>query len=109
VGKRETIDQCLGWTGALGKRGRLVFLGYEKGDENSIHIHPIPLIVYEQQILGSVGATLQDLEEAIEYVASGVIKTIVDSTISISAFQSGLDRMKACKCIGKIVVNKFDT
>ena len=107
VGSKETIGQCLGWTGALGKRGRMIFVGYKKGDENSIHIHPIPLIVNEQQILGSVGATLVDLEEAIQYVEQGIITTVIDSCISLSTFQNGLDRMKACKCIGKIVIDDF--
>jgi alcohol dehydrogenase, propanol-preferring len=107
VGSKSTIDQCLGWTGALGKRGRLVFIGYQKGDENSIHIHPIPLIVNEQKILGSVGATLKDLEEAISYVENGVVTPVIDSCIPLSEFQSGLDRMKYCKCIGKIVIDDF--
>ena len=107
VGSRETIDQCLGWTGALGKRGRIVFIGYQKGDENSIHIHPIPLIVNEQKIIGSVGATLADLTEAIQYVADGVIEIVVDSCLPISQFQAALDKMKSCKCVGKIVIDDF--
>lgn len=107
VGSKETIGQCLGWTGALGKRGRMIFIGYQKGDEHSIHVHPIPLIVKEQQIVGSVGATLQDLEEAIKYVEDGIITTVIDSCIPLSAFQYGLDRMKTCKCIGKIVIDDF--
>lgn len=107
VGSKATIDQCLGWTGALGKRGRLVFIGYQKGDENSIHIHPIPLIVNEQKIVGSVGATLEDLKEAVSYVEKGVITPVIDSCIPLSAFQTGLDRMKYCKCVGKIVIDDF--
>ena len=107
VGSRETMDQCLGWSGALGKRGRMVFIGYQKGDENSIHMHPIPLIVNEQKIMGSVGATLQDLQEAIKYVEHGILSTIIDSCIPLSAFQSGLDRMKSCQCVGKIVIEDF--
>lgn len=107
VGSKATIEQCLGWTGALGKKGRLVFIGYQKGDENSIHIHPIPLIVNEQQIMGSVGATLEDLNEAISYVEKGIVSTVIDSCIPLSAFQTGLDRMKYCKCIGKVVIDDF--
>ena len=85
----------------------MIFIGYQKGDEHSIHVHPIPLIVKEQQIVGSVGATLQDLEEAIKYVEDGIITTVIDSCIPLSAFQYGLDRMKTCKCIGKIVIDDF--
>ena len=107
VGSKESIDQCLGWGGALGKGGRLVFIGYQNGDINSIHIHPIPLIVNEQVICGSVGATLEDLNDAIRYVEEGVLVTVVDSCIPISAFQVGLDRVKNCTCIGKIVIDDF--
>ena len=33
VGRRETMDACVGWVGALGKRGRLVFVGYTAGEQ----------------------------------------------------------------------------
>jgi propanol-preferring alcohol dehydrogenase len=108
VGSGETISQCLGWTGALGKRGRLIFIGYQNDDENSVHVHPLSLIVYEQKIQGSVGCSLEDLKEAIKYVETGVITPVIDSCIPLSDFQSGLDSMKNCKCIGKIVITDFD-
>jgi propanol-preferring alcohol dehydrogenase len=34
VGRRKTMDACVGWVGALGKRGRLVLVGYHAGDEH---------------------------------------------------------------------------
>jgi propanol-preferring alcohol dehydrogenase len=34
VGRRETMDACIGWVGALGKRGRLVLVGYHAGDKH---------------------------------------------------------------------------
>lgn len=107
VGNKDTINQCIGSTGCLSKRGRLVFIGYEKGIENSMLVHPVQLIINEQKILGSVGATLQNLKDAIRYVETGVITIVVDSCIPISEFQIGLDRLKACKCIGKIVIDDF--
>lgn len=103
VGQRETMDECVGWAGALGKRGRLVLLGYHAGVEHEFKCHPIPMIVYEQSIIGSVGATLDDLKEAVAYVSSGAVKTIIDSTIPLKDFQSGLDKIKCCACTGKIV------
>lgn len=103
VGRRETMDACVGWAGALGRRGRLVMIGYHAGDEHEFRYHPIPMIVYEQRILGSVGATLEDLKESVQYVADGVVKTVVDSTVPLASFQEGLDKIKSCKCVGKIV------
>jgi len=107
VGTRESIDQCVGFTGALGKRGRLVFIGYTAGTEHEIRVHPIPLLVYEQSIIGSVGATRQDLEEAISLVAEGIITIVIDKCICISHFQSALDEMKECRVVGKIIINDF--
>mmetsp|Transcript_1486 Transcript_1486/g.3130 ORF Transcript_1486/g.3130 Transcript_1486/m.3130 type:complete len:354 (+) Transcript_1486:139-1200(+) len=103
VGKRETLDACVGWVGSLGRRGRLVLVGYHAGEENDFKCHPIPMIVYEQTVVGSVGATLEDLEEAVQYVGEGKIKTIVDSTLPLDRFQDGLDRISSCSCIGKVI------
>jgi len=103
VGRRETMDACVGWGGALGKRGRLVMVGYHAGDEHEFRYHPMPMIVYEQQILGSVGATLEDLKKAVQLVSAGKVKTVVDCTIPLSQFEDGLDKIKNCGCVGKVV------
>ena len=103
VGKRETMDACVGWVGALGRRGRLVLVGYHAGEEHDFKCHPMPLIVYEQSVVGSVGATLKDLQEAVQYCAEGKIETVVDSTLPLNEFQSGLDKIQSCECVGKIV------
>lgn len=51
VGRRETMDVCVGWAGALGRHGRLILIGYHAGTELEFRCHPMPLIVYEQQII----------------------------------------------------------
>jgi len=103
VGHRDTLDACVGWTGALGKRGRLILIGYHAGTDHEFRYHPMPMIVYEQTVTGSVGATLEDLKEAVDLVATGQVKTVVDSILPLAQFQDGLDRIKSCECIGKIV------
>ncbi|GMH91253.1 hypothetical protein TrST_g399 [Triparma strigata] len=110
VGLRETMDACVGWAGGLGKRGRLVLIGYAAGSENDFRCHPIPLVVYEQSVIGSVGATLDDLKEAVQLVADSKVRTHVDSCIGISEVlgkDGGLARIRTCRCNGKIVVNDF--
>ncbi|KAL7450957.1 hypothetical protein ACHAWC_002803 [Mediolabrus comicus] len=103
VGTRETLDSYVGWIGALGRRGRLVLVGYHAGEEHDFKCHPIPLIVYEQTVVGSVGATLEDLKEAVQFVGEGKIRTVVDSIIPLNQFQKGLDKIQKCECVGKIV------
>ena len=103
VGNRTTMDACVGWTGILGRRGRLILVGYHAGIDHEFRCHPLPLIVYEQSIIGSVGATLDDLKEAVALVSSGQVKTVVDSVVPLSQFQEGLDKIKDCSCVGKVV------
>lgn len=109
VGTRETMDACVGFGGMLGKRGRLVLVGYAQGEAHDFRCHPIPLIVCEQAVLGTVGATLDDVREAIALVASGTISTVIDSTIRLADVHAqGLDRIRSCACVGKVVVNRFE-
>jgi propanol-preferring alcohol dehydrogenase len=103
VGRRETLDACVGWQGVLGRRGRLILIGYASGEEHDFVCHPLPLIVKEQSVIGSCGATLEDVNEAIQYVSDGVIETTVDSQVPMEKFQKALDRIENCECTGKIV------
>jgi len=46
VGHRETMDACVGWAGALGRRGSLVMLGYHACVRHEFRCHPMAMIVY---------------------------------------------------------------
>ncbi len=98
VGGAETMPEA---SAALGRRGRLVFIGYS---EASFTVHPIQLVVFEQRVLGSVGATLQDLHEAIELVERGVVRTVVDRTLALGRFEEGLRAIEKSEPVGKIVL-----
>ncbi len=98
VGSAETMEQA---SAALGRRGRLVFVGYS---EASFTIHPIQLVVFEQKVLGSVGATLQDLHEAVDLVARGVVRTVVDRELPLERYQDGLDALARGEAVGRIVL-----
>ncbi|KAJ8607611.1 hypothetical protein CTAYLR_005767 [Chrysophaeum taylorii] len=107
VGTRETMASCVGFGGMLAKRGRLVLLGYAQNHD--FVCHPIPLIVFEQSVVGSVGATFDDAREAIDLVQKGVITTVLDSTIPLAQFSNlGIDKIRSSTCIGKIIVDNFD-
>ena len=73
-----TAESMIASSSSLGRRGRLVFIGYS---EDSFSVHPIQLVVFEQKVLGSVDATLGDLQEALDLVSRGVVNTVVDRTI----------------------------
>lgn len=98
VATRETM----GWSlGALGKRGRLVFVGYS---EDRLDVHPIQLVVGEQVITASVGNTLAELELAVELVASGRVRTVVDRTLPLDRFQEAVDALAAGQLRGRAVL-----
>jgi propanol-preferring alcohol dehydrogenase len=88
-------------TASLAKRGRLVFIGYS---EDSLTIHPIQLVIKEASLMGSVGNTLAELARAIELVASGTIRTVVDRTLPLERFQDGIDALAAGKLVGRAVL-----
>ena len=98
VGTEETMKEA---SGALGRRGRLVFIGYSP---DSFTVHPIQLVVFEQKILGSVGATLNDLYEAVDLVERGVIRTVVDRTLPLEQFESGLEALERGELVGRAVL-----
>jgi propanol-preferring alcohol dehydrogenase len=104
----DVIFECVGTaesmstsSAALGRRGRLVFVGYSP---DSFTVHPIQLVVFEQRVLGSVGATLQDLHQAVDLVARGVVRTVVDRTLPLDRFQEGLDALERGELVGRAVL-----
>jgi propanol-preferring alcohol dehydrogenase len=98
VGTAETMRAA---SAALGRRGRLVFVGYSA---DSFSVHPIQLVVFEQRVLGTVGATLGDLHEAVDLVARGVVRTVVDRTLPLDRFQDGLDALARGELLGRAVL-----
>jgi len=98
VATRETMAAS---TGALAKRGRLVFIGYS---EDSYTVHPIQLVITEAAVTGSVGNTLHELVRAVDLVGRGKIQTVVDRVIPLGEFQKGIDALAAGQLVGRAVL-----
>jgi len=98
VATRETMAASLA---ALAKRGRLVFVGYS---QDALQVHPIQLVVNEQVVTASVGNTLAELRAAVDLVASGRVRTVVDRTLPLERFQEGLDALASGGLIGRAVL-----
>jgi propanol-preferring alcohol dehydrogenase len=98
VGTEESMKEV---SAALGRRGRLVFVGYSP---DSFQIHPIQLVVFEQKVVGSVGATLNELYEAVDLVERGVVHTVVDRTLPLEQFESGLNALERGELVGRAVL-----
>ncbi len=98
VGTEESMKEA---SAALGRRGRLVFIGYSP---DSFVVHPIQLVVFEQKVMGSVGATLNELYEAVNLVERGVVRTVVDRTLPLEQFESGLRALEGGELVGRAVL-----
>jgi alcohol dehydrogenase, propanol-preferring len=71
---------------------------------DSFTVQPIQLVVFEQKVMGSVGATLHDLYEAVDLVERGVVRTVVDRTLPLEQFQSGLNALERGELVGRAVL-----
>jgi alcohol dehydrogenase, propanol-preferring len=98
VGTAETMPQAVAM---LAKRGTLVFVGYSF---DSLETHPIGLVIGEVSIMGSVGNTLAELQEAVRLLGEGKVKTLVDRTLPLEAFSEGLDAVRKGEVMGRVVL-----
>jgi propanol-preferring alcohol dehydrogenase len=67
-------------------------------------VHPIQLVVFEQKVMGAVGATLNDLYEAVDLVERGVVRTVVDRTLPLEQFEPGLSALERGELVGRAVL-----
>jgi propanol-preferring alcohol dehydrogenase len=94
--------ETMAWSlAALAKRGRLVFVGYS---EDALQVHPIQLVIGEQVVTACVGNTLAELRRAVELVADGRVRTVVDRTLPLDRFQDGLDALRRGELVGRAVL-----
>jgi alcohol dehydrogenase, propanol-preferring len=98
VATKETMGESVKM---LAKRGRLVFVGYS---EDTFQVHPIQLVVNEQVVTASVGNTLAELRTAVDLVATGRVRTVVDRTLPLEKFQEAFDALSAGKLVGRAVL-----
>ncbi|MBX6320460.1 MAG: zinc-binding dehydrogenase [Rhodospirillaceae bacterium] len=93
------------WSGSLlslARGGRLVTCGSTSGmsaETNLFHL-------FQQQlrIIGSFGASLRNIREGYAQMASGAALPVIDSEIPLAELGAGLERMRARRVFGKIVV-----
>ncbi|HEY0591969.1 MAG TPA: zinc-binding dehydrogenase, partial [Thermoanaerobaculia bacterium] len=97
VATRDTMDQSVR---SLAKRGRLVFVGYS---EDSFSVHPIQLVISEACVTGSVGNTLDELQQAVRLVQEGKMRTVVDRTLPLAEFQTAVDALDRGELVGRAV------
>ena len=98
VGTEDAMREA---SGALGRCGRLIFIGYSP---YSLTVHPIQLVVFELKAMDPVGATLNDLHEAADLVERNVVRTFVDQTLPLEQLESGLNALERGELVGRAVL-----
>jgi D-arabinose 1-dehydrogenase-like Zn-dependent alcohol dehydrogenase len=98
VGTSETM---LAGIRSLGRRGKLVIIGYT-GEH--IDVHPIELILSEIQVVSSVAADRRDLETAIALAADGRLRVTLDTRYPLAEIGVALERLKARAVRGRNVI-----
>ncbi len=96
-----TAETMAASTAMLARRGRLVFVGYSP---DALTVHPIQLVILEARVLGSVGNTLAELEEAVRLVAGGKVRTVVDRVVPLESYASALDALREGRVTGRVVL-----
>ncbi len=97
VGVTATMQNSLQ---ALGKRGKLVFIGYSR---DALTVSPVQMVIGEQQVLTSVGNTRQELVEVVELARTGRIKAVVSDVCALEGVNEVLDRLAHGQILGRAV------
>jgi len=98
VGTSQTM---LAGIRSLGRRGKLVIIGYT--DEH-LDLHPIELILSEIQIVSSVAASRRDLETAVELAAAGRLAATIDTRYPLDEIGTAIERLRARQVRGRNVI-----
>jgi D-arabinose 1-dehydrogenase-like Zn-dependent alcohol dehydrogenase len=54
--------------------------------------------------MGSVGNTLAELKQAVELVSRGIVTTVVDRTLPLEKFQTGINALARSEPLGRVVL-----
>lgn len=93
------------WPGSLlsmKRGGRLVTCGSTTGITAQTNLH----MLFQQQlrIFGSFGCTRRNMRDAMEKMARGVVRPVIDTVIGLDELASGLERLESRQVFGKIIV-----
>jgi alcohol dehydrogenase len=85
----------------LKRGGRLVTCGATSGPSTTVNL--MQLFQQQYRIIGSFGASMRNILESLDKIASGMLP-IIDTEVTIENFEHGLARLESRQVFGKIVV-----
>ena len=78
-----------------------MFVGYST---DALQVHPIQLVIGEQVVMASVGNTLAELRQAIDLVAAGTVRTVVDRTLPLARFGDAITALQKGEVVGRALL-----
>jgi alcohol dehydrogenase len=87
---------------SMKRGGRLVTCGSTSGPSTTINL--MQLFQQQYRIIGSFGASMRNIRESLDKMASG-LKPVIDTELPLSDFAQGLARLESRQVFGKIVVH----
>jgi len=87
---------------SLKRGGRLVTCGATSGPTTTINL--MQLFQQQYRIIGSFGASMRNIREALAKMAQG-LKPVIDTEVALADFERGLARLESRQVFGKVVVS----
>jgi propanol-preferring alcohol dehydrogenase len=85
----------------LGKAGKLILAGYT---DAALKFVPLPFILRELSIYGSIASSRQDVRAVISLIERGAITPVVNRTFPLDEVNGAMSELKNGKSIGRQVV-----
>jgi len=98
AGTTATLELAMG---VLGRRGRLVLVGYSA---DTLTVSPLSLVVAEQRIIASVGNTYAELVAAVHLAAAGQLLPPVAATLPLTEVNTALDQLRTGDLVGRLIL-----
>ncbi|WP_099865056.1 zinc-binding dehydrogenase [Pararhizobium haloflavum] len=93
------------WAGSmlcLKRGGRLVTCGSTSGISTSMNL--MQLFQQQLKILGSFGCRMENMADAMEKMARGLVYPVIDTEVGFNDLDTALERMEGRKVFGKIIL-----
>ncbi|APH72944.1 zinc-binding dehydrogenase [Aquibium oceanicum] len=93
------------WAGSmlcLRRGGRLVTCGSTSGVSTSMNL--MQLFQQQLKILGSFGCRMENMADAMQKMAAGLVSPVIDTEIGFDGIGTALERMESRAVFGKIVL-----
>jgi len=93
------------WAGSmfsLKRGGRLVTCGSTSGVSTEINL----MMLFQQQLrlIGSFGCRMENMANAMEKMAAGLVKPVIDTEVGLDGIDTALERMETRDVFGKIIL-----